>query len=101
MASRYPPDLPEQEIIERDSLLEFPCEFPIKAMGLNEDDFQTLVENIILNHAEIYANKPVTTNPSSTAKYLSVTVTVEAQSKDQLDRIYQDLTDCKQVLIAL
>ena len=101
MASRYPPDLPEQEIIERDSLLEFPCEFPIKAMGLNEDDFQTLVENIILNHAEIYANKPVTTNPSSSGKYLAVTVTVEAQSKDQLDRIYQDLTDCEQVLVAL
>ena len=101
MASRYPPDLPEQEIIERDSLLEFPCEFPIKAMGLDEDGFQTLVENIILNHAEIYANKPITTNPSSSGKYLSVTVTVEAQSKDQLDRIYQDLTDCKQVLVAL
>lgn len=101
MASMYPPDLPEQEIIERDSLLEFPCEFPIKAMGLNEDSFQTLVENIILNHAEIYADKPVTINPSSSGKYLSVTVTVEAQSKDQLDRIYQDLTDCKQVMVAL
>ncbi len=101
MASRYPPDLPEQEIIERDSLLEFPCEFPIKAMGLDEDGFQTLVENIILNHAEIYADEPVTTNPSSTGKYLSITVTVEAQSRDQLDRIYQDLTDCEQVLVAL
>jgi len=101
MASKYPPDLPEQEIIERDTLLKFPCEFPIKAMGRNEASFQTLVENIILNHAEIYANKPITTNPSSSGKYLSVTVTVEAQSKDQLDRIYQDLTDCEQVLVAL
>ncbi len=101
MASKYPPDVPEQEIIERDTLLEFPCEFPIKAMGRNEASFQTLVENIILNHAEIYTNKPVTTNTSSTGKYLSVTVTVKAQSKYQLDRIYQDLTDCEQVLIAL
>jgi len=101
MASKYPPDLPEQEIIERDTLLKFPCEFPIKAMGRNEASFQTLVENIILNHAEIYANKPITTNASSSGKYLSVTVTVEAQSKDQLDRIYQDLTDCEQVLVAL
>ena len=103
MASKYPPEqgVPEQEIIKRDTLLEFPCEFPIKAMGRNEASFQTLVENIILNHAEIYANKPVTTNASSTGKYLSVTVTVEAQSKYQLDSIYQDLTDCEQVLVAL
>lgn len=103
MASKYPPDqgIPEQEVIERDSLLEFPCKFPIKAMGRNEASFQTLVENIILNHAEIYTGEPVTTNASSSGKYLSVTVTVEAQSKDQLDRIYQDLTDCKQVMVAL
>ena len=108
MASRYPPgqdgpeqDASEQEVIERDSLLEFPCKFPIKAMGRNEASFQTLVENIVLNHAELYAGEPVTTNASSSGKYLSVTVTVEAQSKDQLDRIYQDLTDCEEVLVAL
>jgi len=103
MASKNPPDQNSagQEVIERDTLLEFPCKFPIKAMGKNEASFQTLVENIVLNHAEIYADEPVTTNPSSTGKYLSVTVTVEAQSKDQLDRIYQDLTNNKQVLIAL
>jgi len=100
MASKDQND-PREEVIERETLLEFPCKFPIKAMGRNEASFQTLVENIVLNHAEIYAEKPITTNPSSSGKYLSVTVTVEAQSKDQLDRIYQDLTDCEQVLVAL
>jgi len=108
MASKYPPDQgsigqkeTDQEVIKRDSLLEFPCKFPIKAMGKNEAGFQPLVENIILSHAEIYADEPVTTNPSSTGKYVSVTITVEALSQDQLDRIYQDLTDNKQVLVAL
>jgi len=100
MASKDQNDSRE-EVIERETLLEFPCKFPIKAMGRDEASFQTLVENIVLNHAEIYAEEPVTTNPSSSGKYLSVTVTVEAQSKDQLDRIYQDLTDCEQVLVAL
>ena len=100
MASKDQND-PREEVIERETLLEFPCKFPIKAMGRDEASFQTLVENIVLNHAEIYAEEPVTTNPSSSGKYLSVTVTVEAQSKDQLDRIYQDLTDCEQVLVAL
>ncbi len=60
-----------------------------------------LVTAIILSHAELYTGEPVTANPSSSGNYLSVTVTIEATSKAQLDRIYQDLTDCEQVLVAL
>ncbi|MBT8072227.1 MAG: DUF493 domain-containing protein, partial [Xanthomonadales bacterium] len=56
---------------------------------------------IVLRHAELWMDEPVTTIPSSSGTYLSVTVTIEATSKPQLDRIYQDLTDCEQVLIAL
>ena len=97
MASQNPP---EQEIIERDTLLEFPCKFPIKAMGRNDRGFQVLVEEIVLNHAEYHIDAPVTTNQSGSGNYLSVTVTVQATSKDQLDRIYQDLTDCELVLVA-
>jgi putative lipoic acid-binding regulatory protein len=96
--SKIPPD---EEIVERETLLEFPCQFPVKAMGRDEEDFETLVTGIILSHAEKSAGEPVTTNLSSSGKYLSVTVTIEAQSKDQLDRIYQDLTDCGKVLVAL
>jgi len=98
MAAKCPS---EQEIIERDTLLEFPCKFPLKAMGRNEPGFQALVEKIILTHAEIGTDEPVTTILSGADKYLSVTVTIEAQSKAQLDLIYQDLTDCEQVLVAL
>jgi hypothetical protein len=70
-------------------------------MGRDDGDFETLVTKIILKHAEISAGVPVTTNTSSSGSYLSVTVTIEAVSKAQLDRIYQDLTDCEQVLVAL
>ncbi len=98
MASKFPP---EQGIVERDTLLEFPCKFPLKAMGRNDPGFQALVEKIILAHAEIYADEPVSVSPSGAGNYLSVTITIEAQSKAQLDRIYQDLTDCGQVLVAL
>jgi putative lipoic acid-binding regulatory protein len=48
-----------------------------------------------------YVGEQVTTNASSSGKFISVTVTIEALSKDQLDRIYQDLTDCEHVLVAL
>ncbi len=98
MASVYPPDSGSDP---QETLLEFPCKFPVKAMGRNEDGFEALVTKIILTHAEMFAAEAVTTQLSSTGKYLSVTVTIEAISKAQLDRIYQDLTDCEQVLVAL
>ncbi len=98
MASKNPP---ETETTEQETLLEFPCKFPVKAMGRDEDAFEALITGIVLSHAGMYAGERVTTNHSSTGKYLSVTVTIEALSKAQLDRIYQDLTDCEQVVMAL
>jgi putative lipoic acid-binding regulatory protein len=98
MASIFPPDAgPDQA----GTLLEFPCKFPIKAMGRNDADLEAVVTAIVLSHAELFAGEPVTVHPSSSGNYLSVTVTIEAASKAQLDRIYQDLTDCEQVLVAL
>lgn len=98
MASVNPP-LTEGD--EQETLLEFPCKFPIKAMGRQEQDFEDLVTSIILTHASIYLDEPVTINPSSSGKFISVTVVIEAFSKTQLDKIYQDLTDCERVLVAL
>ena len=100
MASEHPPEI-NMDTEEQETLLEFPCKFPVKAMGRSDDGFEAMVTKIILVHAEIFAGEPVTTNPSSSGNYISVTVTIEAVSKAQLDRIYQDLTDCEQVLVSL
>ena len=98
MASKCPP---EQAADKQQTLLEFPCKFPVKAMGRDQNDFEALVTDIVLNHAVMYAGEKVTINASSSGKFISVTVTIEALSKDQLDRIYQDLTDSEHVLMAL
>ena len=98
MASAFPP---EKASNPQETLLEFPCKFPVKAMGRGDDGFEALATGIILAHADAFAGEVVKTQPSSTGKFLSVTVTIEATSKAQLDRIYQDLTDCEQVLVAL
>ena len=84
-----------------DTLLEFPCAFPIKAMGRNEDDFETLVTTLVFRHAAPVPGEAVRVNHSGEGNFLSVTVTMEATSREQLDRIYQDLTDCEQILMAL
>ncbi|MGB5291162.1 MAG: DUF493 domain-containing protein [Lysobacterales bacterium] len=98
MASVFPPGNGSEQ---QETLLEFPCKFPVKAMGRGEAGFEALVTGIVLAHAEIFVGESITSVPSSTGKFLSVTVTIEAVSKAQLDRIYQDLTDCEQVLVAL
>jgi putative lipoic acid-binding regulatory protein len=83
------------------SLLEFPCRFPIKAMGRQDDGFEALVTGIIQRHAEPWPDEPVRVARSSAGNYVSVTAVVSAQSQDQLDAIYQELTDCPDVLMAL
>jgi putative lipoic acid-binding regulatory protein len=83
------------------TLLEFPCRFPIKAMGRQSDDFETLVSEIVTRHAQFCADEPIRSTPSKAGNFISVTATVDAQSKAQLDAIYQELTDCEQVLMAL
>ena len=86
---------------ETETLLEFPCAFPIKAMGRKTDDFETLVTTLVFKHAAPHPGDAVKCSESGQGNFVSVTVTIEATSRDQLDRIYQDLTDCEQVLMAL
>lgn len=86
---------------DKTTLLEFPCRFPIKAIGKNSEAFENVVLDIVLAYAGIWQDEPVRSVPSSAGKFVSVTVVVEAQSREQLDSIYQGLTDCEQVLMAL
>jgi len=85
----------------RQSLLEFPCRFPIKAMGRQSEEFEMLVARIVLEHAELWPDEPIRTVPSKAGNFVSVTAVIEARSQQQLDAIYTDLTDCAQVLMAL
>lgn len=87
--------------MSEDTLLKFPCQFPIKVMGKSNLEFDLLVVEIVRRHVPNLHEQAVTTRASKDANYLSVTVTVEATSKAQLDAIYRDLTGHPQVLMAL
>lgn len=84
-----------------ETLLEFPCRFPIKAMGRNSGDLEDLVKGIVLAHAELWPDEPLRSVPSKEGNFISITAVIEAKSQQQLDAIYQDLTDCDQVMMAL
>lgn len=83
------------------SALEFPCRFPIKAMGRRSADFERVVSEIVFAHATLYEGEELRVTPSRAGNFVSVTAVIEAHSREQLDAIYQALTDCELVLMAL
>jgi putative lipoic acid-binding regulatory protein len=83
------------------SLLEFPCRFPIKAMGRRTESFEELVIGIVSSHAELWPGEGVRSTLSRAGRFVSVTAVIEARSQEQIDAIYQDLTHCGEVLMAL
>ena len=91
----------EEEPIKRDSLLAFPTEFPIKIMGRRETDFAQGVAEIVLRHAPDFDPRTMEMRPSSKGKYLGLTVTIVAQSREQLDALYRELSVHPAVVMVL
>ena len=84
-----------------DSLIEYPCDFPIKIMGAMQDAFaQTMVDVVSTYDAEFHAGK-LEMRPSTKGNYLSLTVTVRATSREQLDNLYRALSSHPMVKMGL
>ncbi len=79
----------------------FPCEFMVKAMGLHEPGFDAVVIEIIERHGPKVRDGAVSRRPSSNGKYVSVSVSFRAESREQLDAIYDTLTAHDKVLMRL
>jgi uncharacterized protein len=89
------------EARDEDTLLEFPCEFPIKIMGLTRDNFAQTMLEIVRRHAPDFDGATMEMRSSSGAKYLSLTCTINAKSKAQLDELYRELSKHEMVKIVL
>ena len=86
---------------EQETLFEFPCEFPIKAMGKSGPELEIAVLEIINRHVDDLPEGAVKLNASKGGNYTSITVTITAHSKAHLDGIYMELTQCDHVLFAI
>ena len=86
---------------DQETLLEFPASFPIKAMGKADGTFESLVVEIVRRHAPDLDETLVKVRESSGGRWLSVTVTIEATSRDQLDAIYRELSSHERVVWAI
>ncbi len=84
-----------------ETLLAFPCTFPIKAMGAADTEIEAAVREILSRHAPDLVPTAVTTRLSSGGKWLAVTARIPARSKAQLDAIYRELSAHELVVYAL
>lgn len=84
-----------------ESLLEFPCDLPIKVFGRNQADFRATVLSIIRAHCELTAEQAITAQISREGRFVSLTVVVRAESRAQMDAVYGALTASAAVLMAL
>lgn len=86
---------------ERTTAIQFPCEFPIKVMGHACDEFEIAVLHIMHKHFPALRENVIKTRASKKGNFVSLTITVYAESQTQLDSVYQELTDCELVMVAL
>jgi putative lipoic acid-binding regulatory protein len=76
---------------ERESALTFPCVFPIKIMGRTQDGFAQAVSHVVCKHAPDFDPATLEMRASKEGNWLSVTASVNATSREQLDNLYREL----------
>jgi putative lipoic acid-binding regulatory protein len=86
---------------DNSSLFEFPCEFPLKIVGRREDGFAQTIADVVRRHADDFEPNTIEMRPSKNARYLSLTVTINAQSREQLDGLYSELSKHPMVIMVL
>ncbi len=83
------------------SLIEYPCEFPIKILGHTRAGFAQAVLEVVNRHAPDFDGATLQMKSSKHGKYLSITCVVNATSRIQLDALYQELCDHPLVVMVL
>ena len=86
---------------EPPSLIEYPCDFPIKIMGKTQAGFAQAVLAVVRAHAPDFDGATMEMKTSKGGKYLSVTCTIRATSRAQLDDLYRALCDHPMVVMVL
>jgi hypothetical protein len=85
----------------KDSLIEYPSDFPIKVFGEAKPNFAQAIAQVVLAHAPEFDSATIEMRSSSNAKYLSLTCTIRATSREQLDNLYRDLSSHPMVKMVL
>jgi putative lipoic acid-binding regulatory protein len=85
----------------KDSLIEYPCLFPIKVMGAKVDGFVQALTHVAEQFDPTFDASNIELRPSKAGNYLGVTLTVTATSREQLDELYRTLSSHPMVKVVL
>lgn len=83
------------------SLIEYPCDFPVKILGHTQAGFAQVVVEVVKRHAPDFDPATLELRASKRRNYLSVTCVIRATSREQLDGLYQELCDHPMVVMVL
>jgi putative lipoic acid-binding regulatory protein len=86
---------------QRESLIEYPCNFPVKVMGARVDGFAEAMCLVAQQFDPSFDPATLEMRASKAGNYLSVTLTIRATSREQLDNLYLALTGHPMVKVAL
>lgn len=86
---------------DNQTLLTFPCDFPIKAMGHNQPGFQDMILKVLQKKHVILTKKDITSRLSKNKKYISLTIMIRADNQAQIDQLYEILSNDPQIIMTL
>ncbi|HEY5623007.1 MAG TPA: DUF493 domain-containing protein [Gammaproteobacteria bacterium] len=84
-----------------ETLLEFPCDLPIKVFGKNVAGFRSRVVDIVSLHVDLVSDDQVREQFSRNNGYASLTITFRAESREQVDALFEDLTATEEIMMVL
>jgi putative lipoic acid-binding regulatory protein len=85
----------------KESLIEYPSDFPIKVMGPTHEEFATTIHALVVNHDPSFHEGKMEVRPSAKGNFTGLTVIVRATSREQLDNLYRELSAHPMVKIVM
>jgi len=84
-----------------DEILQFPCDFPIKVFGKNDEHFPNAAYEIVKAHVRTLQRSHISRQASRQGRFVSLTINIRAESRAQVDAVYRDLSSSSSVLMVL
>jgi uncharacterized protein len=100
-ASQFPPPTAVGSDPRKDTLIEYPCAFPIKVLGAKVDGFVTAITQLARQFDPAFDAASIELRDSKGGKYLGITLTITATSREQLDDLYRALSSHPMVKVVL
>ena len=84
-----------------DEIMQFPCDLPIKVFGRSDTDLSNAVFDIVKAHVATLERSEIRSQASREGRFISLTINIRAESREQVDAVYQDLSANDSVLMVL